>query len=129
MPIAGGTDVMVEINLDHHRPAAIIDLTRIRELDEWAAEGELLRIGAGVTYARIIGELGARLPGLRWLPALSVHRRSESRHRRRNLGSASPAATRTPCLLATDAMSRWRRRRGSAICPCVVLHRFRSETP
>ena len=31
-PIAGGTDVMVEINLDHRRPASIIDLTRIREL-------------------------------------------------------------------------------------------------
>ena len=64
MPIAGGTDVMVEINLDRHRPASIIDLTRVGELTEWGMEGELLRIGAGVTYARIIVELGDRLPGL-----------------------------------------------------------------
>ena len=49
MPIAGGTDVMVEINLDRHRPEAIIDLTRIRELTEWGMEGGSLRSGAGVT--------------------------------------------------------------------------------
>ena len=30
VPIAGGTDLMVEINLDHRRPAAIIDLTQIK---------------------------------------------------------------------------------------------------
>ena len=32
LPIAGGTDVMVEINFDRHRPEAFIDLTRIAEL-------------------------------------------------------------------------------------------------
>ena len=32
VPIVGGTDVMVEINLDRHRPQAVLDLTRISEL-------------------------------------------------------------------------------------------------
>ena len=32
MPIVGGTDVMVELNLDHRRPEAIIDLTRISDV-------------------------------------------------------------------------------------------------
>ena len=105
MPIAGGTDVMVEINLDHHRPAAIIDLTRIRELNEWAADGDLLRIGAGVTYARIIGELGDRLPGL----AMASRTVGSPQIRNRgtvggNLGSASPAGDAHPVLLATDAV-------------------------
>jgi CO/xanthine dehydrogenase FAD-binding subunit len=105
MPIAGGTDVMVEINLDRHRPAAIIDLTRIRELNEWAADGELLRIGAGVTYARIIGELGDRLPGL----AMASRTVGSPQIRNRgtvggNLGSASPAGDAHPVLLATDAV-------------------------
>ncbi|MEA2643340.1 MAG: hypothetical protein QOG08_366 [Chloroflexota bacterium] len=105
MPIAGGTDVMVEINLDRHRPASMIDLTRIRELDEWAADGELLRIGAGVTYARIIGELGDRLPGL----AMASRTVGSPQIRNRgtvggNLGSASPAGDAHPVLLATDAM-------------------------
>src|ERR1700687_2008312 len=64
MPIAGGTDVMVDINFDRHRPPAFIDLMRIAELAEWGEEGDWLRIGAGVTYTRLIAELGARLPGL-----------------------------------------------------------------
>ena len=36
LPIAGGTDVMVELNFDARRPAALLDLTRVPELTEWA---------------------------------------------------------------------------------------------
>src|ERR671915_2237784 len=65
VPIAGGTDVMVELNFDRRRPAALLDLTRIGELREWSIEdGGTVRLGAGVPYARVIGELGDRLPGL-----------------------------------------------------------------
>src|SRR5437868_15174719 len=63
-PIAGGTDVMVELNLDHRRPASILDLTRVRELTEWGMEDGRLRSGAGVTYTRLIDELCDLLPGL-----------------------------------------------------------------
>lgn len=105
MPIAGGTDVMVEINFDRHRPEAIIDLTLIRELTEWGMEGGRLRIGAGVTYTRIIGELGDRLPGL----AMASRTVGSPQIRNRgtvggNLGSASPAGDAHPVLLATDAV-------------------------
>ncbi len=105
MPIAGGTDVMVEINLDRHRPASIIDLTRVPELTEWAMEDGLLRIGAGVTYTRIIDELGARLPGL----AMASRTVGSPQIRNRgtvggNLGSASPAGDAHPPLLASDAV-------------------------
>lgn len=105
MPIAGGTDVMVEINLDRHRPESIIDLTRIRELTEWGMEGSSLRIGAGVTYARIIGELGPRLPAL----AMASRTVGSPQIRNRgtvggNLGSASPAGDAHPPLIATDAV-------------------------
>ena len=104
MPIAGGTDVMVEINLDHHRPAAIMDLTRIRELAEWGTDDGWLRIGAGVTYARIIDELGDRLPGL----AMASRTVGSPQIRNRgtvggNLGTASPAGDAHPPLLACDA--------------------------
>ena len=105
MPIAGGTDVMVDINLDRHRPSAIIDLTRIGELSEWGMEGELLRIGAGVTYARIIGEPGDRLPGL----AMASRTVGSPQIRNRatvggNLGAASPAGDSHPPLLASGAI-------------------------
>ena len=46
MPIAGGTDVMVEINLDRHRPASIIDLTRVGELTEWCLKRHIIEAGA-----------------------------------------------------------------------------------
>src|SRR5665213_2822032 len=105
MPIAGGTDVMVDINLDRHRPSAIIDLTRVAELSEWGMEGELLRIGSGVTYARIIGELGDRLPGL----AMASRTVGSPQIRNRgtvggNLGAASPAGDAHPPLLASGAI-------------------------
>ena len=103
-PIAGGTDVMVEINLDHRRPASIIDLTRIRELGEWGMEDGHLRIGAGVTYTRLIDELGDRLPGL----AIASRTVGSPQIRNRgtvggNLGTASPAGDAHPPLLASDA--------------------------
>src|SRR5256884_4385873 len=96
---------MVEINLDHRRPPAIIDLTRIKELTEWGTEDGRLRIGAGVSYARIIGELGGRLPGL----AMASRTVGSPQIRNRgtvggNLGSASPAGDAHPPLLAGDAV-------------------------
>ena len=64
LPITGGTDVMVEMNFDRQRPTALIDLTGIPELAQWDTDDGRVRIGAAVTYSRIIGELGDRLPGL-----------------------------------------------------------------
>src|ERR1700730_7529789 len=99
LPIAGGTDVMVEVNFDRHRPPAFLDLTRIVELAEWGQEGAHLRIGAAVTYTRIIEELGDRLPGL----AMASRTVGSPQIRNRgtvggNLGSASPAGDAHPPL-------------------------------
>jgi CO/xanthine dehydrogenase FAD-binding subunit len=104
LPIAGGTDVMVEINFDRHRPAAFIDLTRIPELLEWGSEDGLLRVGAGVTYTRLMNELGDRLPGLakasRTVGSPQIRNRGTVGG---NLGSASPAGDAHPPLLASQA--------------------------
>ncbi|GAA3245039.1 FAD binding domain-containing protein [Dactylosporangium siamense] len=104
VPIAGGTDVMVELNFDRRRPPALLDLTRVASLADWAADGDRLRIGAGVTYRRIIDELGGRLPGL----AMAARTVGSPQIRNRgtvggNLGSASPAGDAHPPLLATGA--------------------------
>ncbi|MEU7874853.1 FAD binding domain-containing protein [Dactylosporangium sp. NPDC049140] len=104
VPIAGGTDVMVELNFDRRRPPALLDLTRVGALAEWGADGGVLRIGAGVTYRRIIDELGGRLPGL----AMAARTVGSPQIRNRgtvggNLGSASPAGDAHPPLLATGA--------------------------
>jgi CO/xanthine dehydrogenase FAD-binding subunit len=109
-PIAGGTDVMVEINFDHLRPTTLLDLTGIGELAEWweVPQGPDtdagLRIGAGVSYTRLISELGDRLPGL----AIASRTVGSPQIRNRgtlggNLGSASPAGDGHPPLLASGA--------------------------
>src|ERR1700716_3474895 len=105
LPIAGGTDVMVEINFDRSRPASVIDLTKVAELDEEGPEDGYLRIGAGLTYTRIINELSDRLPGL----AMASRTVGSPQIRNRgtvggNLGSASPAGDAHPPLLAMDAV-------------------------
>ena len=64
LPIAGGTDVMVELNFDQRRPPELLDLTGVAELAEWDAVDGRVRLGAGVPYSRVISELGDRLPGL-----------------------------------------------------------------
>jgi CO/xanthine dehydrogenase FAD-binding subunit len=104
LPIAGGTDVMVELNFDRGRPAAILDLTRTAELAAWDRDGGSLRVGAGVTYTRAIDELAAALPGL----ALAARTVGSPQIRNRgtiggNLGSASPAGDCHPPLLAGGA--------------------------
>jgi CO/xanthine dehydrogenase FAD-binding subunit len=103
-PIAGGTDVMVELNFDRIRPPAIIDLTRVPELRDWAPENGGLRVGAGVTYSRLIAELGDRLPGL----AIASRTVGSPQIRNRgtvggNLGTSSPAGDGLPPLFAADA--------------------------
>ncbi|HEY4791085.1 MAG TPA: FAD binding domain-containing protein, partial [Actinomycetes bacterium] len=38
VPIAGGTDLMVELNFDRSRPEAVLDLARVPELAVWDRE-------------------------------------------------------------------------------------------
>jgi CO/xanthine dehydrogenase FAD-binding subunit len=92
LPIAGGTDVMVDLNFDRVRPAALLDLTGVEELIHWEMDGGRIRLGAGVTYSRVIAELGAVLPAL----AVASRTVGSPQIRNRgtvggNLGSASPA--------------------------------------
>ncbi len=112
LPIAGGTDVMVELNFDRRRPAALLDLSPVPELRGWHQADGWLAVGAGVTYAELTGErgqaerreLGRRLRGL----AIAARTVGSPQIRNRgtiggNLGSASPAGDCHPSLLAARA--------------------------
>ncbi|MGH3517916.1 MAG: FAD binding domain-containing protein [Haloechinothrix sp.] len=118
LPICGGTDVMVELNFDVKRPPALLDLTRITELRDWVPEDGWLRIGSGVTYSRLITELGMRLPGLakasRTVGSPQIRNRGTVGG---NLGSASPAGDAHPPLLADDALVEAHSARGSRRIP------------
>ncbi|MFF3365682.1 MULTISPECIES: FAD binding domain-containing protein [Streptomyces] len=104
VPIAGGTDVMVEINFDHRRPEYLLDLNRVGELYEWQVAEDTVRLGASVPYTAIMEQLRAELPGL----ALAAHTVASPQIRNRggvggNLGTASPAGDAHPALLAAGA--------------------------
>jgi CO/xanthine dehydrogenase FAD-binding subunit len=95
--LAGGTDLMVDVNLAHHRPEVVMAVRRVEELGTW----EDRFIGAGVTYARM--ERGP-------LPALAELARTVGSPQIRatgtlggNLGTASPAGDTLPFLAAMDA--------------------------
>jgi CO/xanthine dehydrogenase FAD-binding subunit len=106
--LAGGTDVMVEVNSGQRQPQAVIAVGRIPELRTWShdVESGTLRIGAGVTYAELEAE-----PFLQWVPALSQAARTvgspQIRHAATlggNVATCSPAGDGLPVLAALDAV-------------------------
>src|SRR6201986_911075 len=113
VPVQGGTDVMVELNFDRYRPEYLLDLTRVSELRQWGPDNGRIRLGAGLTYTRILTELGGLLPGL----AMASRTVGSPQIRNRgtvggNLGAASPAGDCHPPLLAGYAVIEVESRRG-----------------
>jgi CO/xanthine dehydrogenase FAD-binding subunit len=105
VPIAGSTDVMVELNFDARRPPALLDLGRVASLAEWRRDNGHVRLGAAVPYSKIVTELADLLPGL----AMASRTVGSPQIRNRgtvggNLGSASPAGDAHPPLVAVDAV-------------------------
>ncbi|MFE3584801.1 FAD binding domain-containing protein [Streptomyces vinaceus] len=123
VPIAGGTDVMVEINFDHRRPEYLMDLNRIGALREWETGEDVVRLGASVPYTQIMEHLRAQLPGL----ALASHTVASPQIRNRgsvggNLGTASPAGDAHPALLAAGAQVEVESVRGSRLIPIDAFY-------
>lgn len=112
-PICGGTDLMVEVNFAERRPPALLDLSHLSEPKGWRRRNGTVELGAGVTYTRIINELGAELPAL----AIASRTVGSPQIRNRgtvggNLATASPAGDAHPPLLATGATVRAESMRG-----------------
>lgn len=106
--IQGGTDMMVEVNLNRARVTDVISLRRVAELRRWHLEPDraLLRIGAGVPFAEM-----ERAPLSLYAPALAQAARTVGSPQIRaagslggNLGTCSPAGDGLPVLSALDAV-------------------------
>jgi CO/xanthine dehydrogenase FAD-binding subunit len=105
VPLAGGTDLMVDLNFDRRRPETIIDLTRVAELRRWDRDDGVVVLGAGVTFTQLIDDVGDELPGLR--RASRTVGSPQIRNRGTvggNLGTASAAGDALPPLLAAGAL-------------------------
>lgn len=102
--LAGGTDLGLRVSEHREKPPAILCLSAVPELKRLEAGPEGLRIGAGVTYGRL-------LPALEedFAPLAALLRRLGSRQIRGmgtlggNLGTASPIGDALPPLLALGA--------------------------
>jgi CO/xanthine dehydrogenase FAD-binding subunit len=107
MPILGGTDVMVGLNFRHGAPpSALLDLAALDgEFAGWSRDGDTVRVGAGVTYSRVIDELSSLCPALavasRTVGSPQIRNRATVAG---NLGTASPAGDAHPALLAARAV-------------------------
>jgi CO/xanthine dehydrogenase FAD-binding subunit len=115
-PIAGGTDLMVEINFGRRRPERVVAIDRLNELTELSANGHV-RMGGGVTYTRML-----RADGLP--PVLMQAARTVGSPQIRNagtlggnLGTCSPAGDTLPVLAALDATIVLRSARGERRMP------------
>lgn len=102
--LAGGTDLMVEVNLDRRRPDAVVALRRVADLRGHQITDATVEIGAGVTYTAMTTDLADLAPGL----AQAARTVGSPQIRNAgtlggNLGTASPAGDTLPWLLALDA--------------------------
>jgi CO/xanthine dehydrogenase FAD-binding subunit len=130
LPIWGGTDVMVDLNFARTRPEVLLDLTRVGSLTEWDTDDGWVRLGAGVSYTRVIEELGGELPGL----AMASRTVGSPQIRNRgtiggNLASSSPAWI----CRSRRCASRWRvsgaRSAGARTCRCRRKRACSPSTP
>jgi CO/xanthine dehydrogenase FAD-binding subunit len=119
LPIQGGTDVMVELNFDRARPAALLNLNELAELRGWSRRNGTVWLGAGLTYTEA---MEAPLDEL--FPSLAEASRTvggpQIRNRATiggNLGTASPAGDALPPLLVCAAKVRVASTRGERDIP------------
>jgi len=104
VPVAGGTDVMVGINFGHFSPPALLDVSRLPELQVLRREAGQIFLGAGVTYARIARELQDHLPLVQAARSVGSPQIRQRGTVGGNLGTASPAGDSLPVLAAYDAV-------------------------
>lgn len=106
--VAGGTDLMVELNGGHRSVDAVVSVQRVRELRSWLHDpvAGTVHLGAAITYHEILSEPLASL-----LPALAQAARTvgspQIRHAATiggNVATASPAGDGLPVLAALDAV-------------------------
>jgi len=100
--LAGGTDLMVEVNFGRKRVDNVIAIDRVSELREMSIDGRV-RIGAGITYSHLLRTGAGSV-------ALAEASRTVGSPQIRNTGTiggnvatSSPAGDTLPVLAALDA--------------------------
>ena len=122
MPVAGGTNVLVDLRTGKHQPQVLVDVARLPGLRSIQREDGHLVVGGGTTISDLLYEplIAQYAPALR--EAAAVFANPLIRNRATvggNLADASPAADTAPPLLALDAEVELASQNGTRRVPLV----------
>jgi CO/xanthine dehydrogenase FAD-binding subunit len=107
--LAGGTDVIVQMETDLIEPALLVDIKKIRETREIARENGGFRIGAAVPAMEIVEHAAFSeawpgvVDGVKLIGSIQIKGRASIGG---NVCNASPAADSVPALVAAGAIAR-----------------------
>jgi carbon-monoxide dehydrogenase medium subunit len=107
--LAGGTDVIVQMETDLIEPALLVDIKKIPETRQITTENGGFRIGAAVPGFEIMNHAGLNkawpgvVDGVKLIGSIQVRGRASIGG---NLCNASPAADSVPALIAAGAIAR-----------------------
>ncbi len=107
--LAGGTDVIVQMETDLIEPSLLVDIKKIKETRQIVPENGGFRIGAAVPGMEIINHAGickawpGVVDGVKLIGSIQIKGRASIGG---NLCNASPAADSVPALVAAGAVVR-----------------------
>src|SRR5208282_939048 len=105
--LAGGTDVIVQMETDLIEPTLLVDVKKIKELRQIASENGGFRIGAAVPGMAIVNHAAlcqawpGVVDGVKLIGSIQIKGRASIGG---NLCNASPAADSVPALIAAGAI-------------------------
>ncbi|HEV2359570.1 MAG TPA: FAD binding domain-containing protein [bacterium] len=103
VPIAGGTDLMIDLNFHRRRPPVLMDVSRLPELCAWRRDDDTMVLGAGIIYSRVIAELREFVPLVQAARSIGSPQIRNRGTVGGNVGTASPAGDVLPVLAAYGA--------------------------
>jgi xanthine dehydrogenase small subunit len=102
--VSGATDVGLWVTKQHRELRTLISTARVPELRELRQEGDVLHIGAGLTWSELIGPLGRHFPDfaelLRRFGSVQVRNAATIGG---NIANGSPIGDGPPALMALGA--------------------------
>ena len=107
--LAGGTDVIVQMETDLIEPKLLVDIKKIAQLREIVAENGGFRVGAAVPGMELLNHAAfckawpGVIEGVKLIGSIQVKGRASMGG---NLCNASPAADSVPALVAAGAIAR-----------------------
>ena len=107
--IAGGTDLMVQMNITRKEFPVLIDITRIPELSKLYMQTDGLHIGAAITYSQLLesDSVKSAYPVMhKLISQIASQQIRNFGTLAGNIANASPVGDSIPLLLALDAVLR-----------------------